>query len=303
MKKDKNTGRKFEKLTGSIFRKLVLNHQYEKVEHDVQVSGDDGLRQIDILLTTKTFGVEIKTVIECKDHGRKISVGVVDAFESKLQDIRADKGILISKKGFSSQSFSKAKRKGITLCTAHEALNDNWDPEIDLPILIEEVKPNGMNLLMEFKVVTPKKLTVSKFPVINGINIVQLMENKWRKGTLDIEPKTSVQLIKLEELKSPYYWVPENENDKWPVKFFEIELNIVANYYLTSLGELRGTEILNNISDNIKSVFIDTTSIIELVKNVKPVRENIKNGFRGLLLPLNITPNFDPRPKSVTRIK
>jgi hypothetical protein len=302
MKSKKNDGKEFEQLTESIFNSLVRNPEYEKVEHNIQLPGHNGFRQIDILLTTITCGMEIRTVIECKDYNKKISIGKVDELESKLKDVNANRGILVSKKGFSSMGKSKAKRVGISLCTAHEALHDNWNPEIDLPILIEEVKPNGFGLLLDFKILKRKKLPVSEFPIINDINIVELMEKKWKEGTLGIQPKSGVQTIKLKEINKPYTWIPEGENIPWPVRTFEINITVEANYYLTSFGELKNTKILNNISDNKNSVFMDISSIKDVINNVKPVKENYKNDFKGILLSLDVTPNFSLKPTGVQQV-
>ena len=52
----KISGKEFEALTEEIYRQLVKNTEFEKVERNVRIDGPDGKRQIDILLTVETMG-------------------------------------------------------------------------------------------------------------------------------------------------------------------------------------------------------------------------------------------------------
>lgn len=139
------SGTKFEKLTEKIFSQLVKQPAYEKVEHNVNLEGKDGPRQIDVLITSEIAGIKIKTIIECKDYKGKVSVGVVDALHSVMQDVNANKGVLVSSNGFSSTAISKASRLGISLYTAHEALSEKWKIDIEIPILVTEISSVNVN--------------------------------------------------------------------------------------------------------------------------------------------------------------
>ena len=138
-------GTQFEKLAERIFAKLVNNPDYEKVEHNVNLEGKDGPRQIDVLITSQAAGMEIKTIIECKDYKGKVSVGVIDALHSVMQDVNANKAVAVSSNGFSSTAISKAKRLGISLYTAHEALSEKWKVDIEIPILVTEISSIDAN--------------------------------------------------------------------------------------------------------------------------------------------------------------
>jgi DNA-binding XRE family transcriptional regulator len=115
-------GREFELLTEDIFLKLRNDERFEQVERNVIINGPDGPREIDVLLTTESFGIKIRTVVECKDFKTKVGVGIIDSIVSKMQDVGASKGIVVSRSGFSSQAIAKAKRNGLSLFTAHEAI-------------------------------------------------------------------------------------------------------------------------------------------------------------------------------------
>jgi hypothetical protein len=78
-------------------------------------------RQIDILLTHNIDRHEFKTVIECKDWKRKVDVDVIESFASKLNAVGAQRGIIVSKTGFTSGSIKESKSyKNITLYRIEE---------------------------------------------------------------------------------------------------------------------------------------------------------------------------------------
>lgn len=81
-----------------------------KVVHDEHVVGrlSGAQRQIDVLATGKVVGLEITVAVECKRHRRPSSIEVVDQFIGKILDIGADRGILYSYSGFSSNAVSRA---------------------------------------------------------------------------------------------------------------------------------------------------------------------------------------------------
>ncbi|MFZ2283977.1 MAG: restriction endonuclease [Lutibacter sp.] len=294
----KNTGIKFEKLVESIYKNLHKNTQNSKIEHNKKLMGADGLRQIDILITSEIVDIKILTIIECKDYYSKISVGTIDAFHSKLLDINANKGILISRNGFSKTSISKAKRLGITLCTANEALNDNWRVEIDAPVIIEEIKPNGFQLTLNGTYANTDFLEKDSYPKINDYKIDNLIDQKWKNGTLNFLPKSGMQKIELEELKPPYILQLAN-GIKREINYAIIQINFQYKYYETSISQLAGTKILNNISDGKTNIFLDIPSILALKKDLKSVKNNRKDIVNGLIISYRVHAELIPKPNCI----
>lgn len=101
------SGEGFEKLTEDIYVRLIRYEKFEKVERNVKINGVDGERQIDILLTTYTMGLEIKTIVECKDYNKKVDVARIDAIDSKMKDVRASRAVVVSSRGFTSGAIRK----------------------------------------------------------------------------------------------------------------------------------------------------------------------------------------------------
>lgn len=68
-------------------------------------------RQIDILIKLLEDDKATSTIIvECKHYGKKINVKIVDSFIGCLEDVDADKGIIVSEKGFTKAAISRAHK-------------------------------------------------------------------------------------------------------------------------------------------------------------------------------------------------
>ncbi|UII80140.1 restriction endonuclease [Flagellimonas sp. CMM7] len=305
MANSKNAGKGFERLAESLFNKLIENSEYESVERDVQLQGKDGLRQVDVLIRSKVASFNMLTVVECKDHNRKLSISVVDAFHSKLLDIQANKGILISRLGFSSKAISKAKRLGISLCTAHKALSPKWMPDIDIPVIIEEIQPIDINLEFTGTMEKGNLISQTSIPLINGIDVTDLVDKKWKEGTLKFDKTNRPQKLVLEELSKPYITNLSINNsgsstsEISEISDLDIFFRVRIRYFQTSLSKLRGTEILKDITEQKLKIFLEIHSVEKLITGLKEIKKNEIAGFIGLRISLNIKPNLVDKPQKI----
>jgi hypothetical protein len=288
----------FEKLTEDIFNKLSSNSEFERIDRNVKLNGKDGPRQIDILIRTEVCKIQILTIIECKDHNRKISVGAIDAFHSKLQDVNANKGIFITRLGYSSTAIKKAERLGITLCTAHEVLNEKWNIDFDLPVLIEEHKPLGLDIEYKLYLDEVKEYHSPQSLTINGKVIPQYVDKLWREGNLEYSGEPGSQLLSMTFLKPPY-WIefPGTNEPKQELLDLKILLELSVRCYIVKLSEIEGTQVLKNYSDKKASIFLEIESIAELIKPNKEVNIIIRKSFMGIHLIRRVTPNLLPSPQ------
>lgn len=68
-------------------------------------------RQIDVLVRFFDGESIVSTmVVECKHYARKINVKIVDSFIGCLEDVGADKGTIVSEKGFTKAAINRAYR-------------------------------------------------------------------------------------------------------------------------------------------------------------------------------------------------
>lgn len=125
---------------GRHFERLVAAMQHAESTGALVTWNDEiNGRQFDVTVRFK-FGLHsYLTVIECKDHGAKVSVDKVDAFVTKARDANANKAVLISSHGFQSGCFPVAERHGVQLLILSEAVDTS------LPQLVERLTP-GLNI-------------------------------------------------------------------------------------------------------------------------------------------------------------
>lgn len=286
----KNTGLKFEKLAESIFNKLVKNPVYEKVEHNVKLTGADGDRQIDVLVSSESVGIKFKTIIECRDFKGKLSVSAIDGFHSKLLDVKANKGILISRKGFSSRAISKAKRLGISLCTADETEKEGWQSIIDLPVLIEELSLQEFSIQAKHNSTFNGKVSKESILQINGFDIVKLINEKWRKAEFKIGSISGYQKLEFPEIQEPLL-SKTTDGVEFNFIYLEVKGKVRARFYRTSISKLSGTQILENITEGKKNIFIDINALKEIDPNLFQMTKTNLDNDRDFVCEIRILPN------------
>lgn len=115
--------KKFETKTTEIIKEL--NPKAEVIPN-VFLQGKLSLkrRQVDVKFVEP--GQYDFIAFECKDHGRSLDIPVVEAFNTKLQDIGAKKGAIVSSSPFTEGAENMASKLGIDLL----ALVDTGDPSI-----------------------------------------------------------------------------------------------------------------------------------------------------------------------------
>lgn len=68
-------------------------------------------RQIDVLVRFVDNERVVSTmIVECKHYAQKINVKIVDSFIGCLEDVGADKGVIVSEKGFTKAAINRAHK-------------------------------------------------------------------------------------------------------------------------------------------------------------------------------------------------
>ena len=104
------TWRQFQEETAEFFRSLGCDAQVE-----AKIIGARAEHKIDVWVRFTKFGLETKWVIECKDWNSGIPKEKVLALKSIVEDVGADRGILISAAGFQSGAVRACENTNITL--------------------------------------------------------------------------------------------------------------------------------------------------------------------------------------------
>jgi acyl carrier protein len=73
------------------------------------------LHEIDIVIETTVAQLDILILLECKHYSRTVDVGDILTFASRIDDIGAHKGVMVSTKGFQEGTKKVARAHGIAL--------------------------------------------------------------------------------------------------------------------------------------------------------------------------------------------
>lgn len=86
--------------------------------------------QIDVL-TKQSNGLQtVRTAIECKYWQRKVTRTVVSTLIATLEDANIEKGVIVSKEGFTSGAIALAKQRNISLVEMREPNDADWEGRI-----------------------------------------------------------------------------------------------------------------------------------------------------------------------------
>jgi hypothetical protein len=121
--------KKFEKIVAGIH---MLTSQGAEVKFDDHIVGKrtGSNRQIDVSIRFKQGLYDYLAIIECKDSGRRrASIDKVEAFRTKLEDVGARHGIMVSPHGFQKGAIKAAEAYNIELFTLTEVKSD-WTKTI-----------------------------------------------------------------------------------------------------------------------------------------------------------------------------
>ncbi|WP_214073136.1 restriction endonuclease [Mucilaginibacter sp. dw_454] len=292
-------GTKFEKAVEKVLNWMYAKYDNVSIEHNVFIDSSDAERQIDVLITIVVRDLVFKVAVECKDYNRKLSIGVIDGFVSKLEDVRASKGIIIASNGFSSASVGKAKRKNIILYSLGDQINLD-DSALDIPVVFKEVVPYETEF--EFTVskqvaMTMKGKAIITDPlIVNGYNVSELLKSSWENQRLKYHLTNDFQILTVPELTSPYrarYSVDDDIRDEVELDKFVIRLKLKINYYTIFLKELIGLNVLENIHDNKLEMFIDVDTIMKSLPNAKPTNKTFVDDFKGVVINFLIKGDFN----------
>ncbi len=137
------------------FEELVLRIQND-IAKDAIVSHNESLidksgikRQIDVLIKQKIGFDEALIIVECKRHKHPIPIGLIESFCTKLKDLNASYGILVSSNGFTKGAIKKAELHNVKLYSIESALEENWKKIVGKAAWLDFIKSEIESLRVE----------------------------------------------------------------------------------------------------------------------------------------------------------
>jgi hypothetical protein len=116
----------YDEYETSVAKHLVASNPEYEVRYNQRLKGVHSkiARQVDILLTSTKDGHRV--VVECKYYSKRISIAIVEAFISFLNDVEVKDGILITKTGISRSAVRRVAQASIRLRVLNEEDLDNY---------------------------------------------------------------------------------------------------------------------------------------------------------------------------------
>jgi hypothetical protein len=134
---DRNNGKEFERLVKIIYSKLDSE---SKIKINDKIEGQDSKikREIDLSIRRKIGAHEVLIIVQARDYNKRLDINDVGEFLSVIKDVRANKGVIISAKGFSKSAIEFAKTNSIDTLTAHDFVNPKWTLDVKMPVILTE---------------------------------------------------------------------------------------------------------------------------------------------------------------------
>jgi len=128
---NKNT--EYEKLVQDIYQTIMNENSLNtiKVQHNVKIKGTaKRSHQIDVYFEFKVANEIFKTIIECKNYSKPVSIRAIMAFHALLMDIGDVKGIFVSKNGFQKGAIEYARQYNIILKELRHPNAKDWEGRV-----------------------------------------------------------------------------------------------------------------------------------------------------------------------------
>ncbi len=120
----------YEQLTASIYEALGKANgvTIECYGAQCKVTGKSGAQhQIDVLVKHSNGLQIVRTAIECKYWNKKVNKPVISTLAGYIQDAGIEKGVVVSKLGFTEQAIQLAAQMNIGLVELREPVDADWD--------------------------------------------------------------------------------------------------------------------------------------------------------------------------------
>lgn len=137
--------KKFELIVKAIQEQLS---PFATVTHNEKIQGyDTGIdRQVDVVVRQKIGQFDILIAIECKDYNHPLDVKDIEAILGELKDIRANKGVIVSAKGFSSNALNLARLNSIDTYRLVDTQSTNWPIKLQIPMFCEIIELSSFQI-------------------------------------------------------------------------------------------------------------------------------------------------------------
>ena len=183
----------YQEKTAELFRSLACESDSEVI-----VRGARGEHKVDIWVRFSRFGLQIKWVVECKFWKTAVTKEKVLALRSIVEDVGADRGVLMSETGFQSGAIRVAEFTNITLTSFDELARSARDEFVLLTVQGLEAEAialsDSLHKLFSVQRTGPHSFTSRPFPggehdsVFRAISALSVLEFGFKRARIGIGP-------------------------------------------------------------------------------------------------------------------
>lgn len=145
--------KEYESITKYIYETLGKKSgvKIECYGNNCKVTGKSEVKhQVDVLTVHSDGMHEYKTAIECKYWKEKINKDIVMKVSEIIEDAGINKGVIVSKNGFTPDGISYAKYKNIGLVELREVTDSDWKQKGEIFDFKSQVRsPKIMNIRID----------------------------------------------------------------------------------------------------------------------------------------------------------
>jgi hypothetical protein len=203
--------------------------------------------------------------IDCKDLARPVNVtdvaGVIDLFK----DIGANKGVIVSARGFTSTALTRGEKAGLNLYRLVDCGDHDWKADVSIPVLCEfrHLKSFSLKLSGIGRVKIPAG-DPRDLDIYDGANrhlgkVADLLDKRWNDGDLPIESGT------FEDLD----FIGQPTKIMYQDEFFEVKITATIttkrNWYFGNLPLAK----ISGFKDEIEGGLVTkgfTTAVMDIVE-------------------------------------
>ena len=178
----KNNRMDYEAFVQNLQQALLNSEKITKqknieVKRNVILKDNNGIkREFDLYWEYELAGVTYKTIIECKNYNKKISIEKIDSLLDKIKDFPDLKPVFATRLGYQKGAKVKAEKNGIELLIARKQNNTDF------------IDTHGNNRIkrIDINMQLCCPVTITKFsPVLDG---------KWIKNNTNIDVSKPLSL-------------------------------------------------------------------------------------------------------------
>lgn len=232
----------YENITKYIYETLGREAGVKIIGHGntCKVKGKSGvLHQIDVLTSRSHGNRNYQTAIECKYWKKKIDKDVLMKLAGVIEDAGIDKGVVVSKKGFTKDGLLYAKYKNIGLVELREIEERDWKEQNEKPnLLVGELIVNN-----KIELRRPEILSIEFDFVDSNQKPEKINPNQWT-----LRSETGVETPFQNYVTSFQGKLHEGEVDKIVSEYFKFKDLDLINTVTGKISQISGFTLTGKLT-------------------------------------------------------